>query len=104
MKSTMLVIARTDAESGKLISSTVDVEDHEFIKGTTVPGKPLAELIADAEAKGASGAQINDIEKEWTEKHHLMTFSEGKLRRGHLKFPSNPFSSCGGRNKGVDNR
>lgn len=28
----MLLIARTDAESGKLISSTVDILDHEFIK------------------------------------------------------------------------
>ncbi|KAL0580669.1 mitochondrial 2-methylisocitrate lyase [Marasmius crinis-equi] len=76
MKSTMLVIARTDAESGKLISSTVDIEDHEFIKGTTVPGKPLAQLIAEAEARGASGEDINVIEKEWTEKHHLVTFGE----------------------------
>ncbi|KAF9270781.1 isocitrate lyase and phosphorylmutase [Marasmius fiardii PR-910] len=76
IKSTMLTIARTDAESGKLISSTVDVEDHEFIKGTTVPGKPVAELIAEAEMKGASGEEINRIEKEWTEQHHLVTFSQ----------------------------
>lgn len=29
----MLLIARTDAESARLISSTVDVADHEFILG-----------------------------------------------------------------------
>ena len=32
MYNNMLLIARTDAESGKLISSTVDILDHEFIK------------------------------------------------------------------------
>lgn len=32
MYNPMLLIARTDAESGKLISSTVDILDHEFIK------------------------------------------------------------------------
>lgn len=31
--SSNLVIARTDSESGKLISSNIDVRDHEFIKG-----------------------------------------------------------------------
>ena len=32
LRHTMLLIARTDAESAKLISSTVDVLDHEFIR------------------------------------------------------------------------
>ena len=40
-----LVIARTDSESGKLISSAVDVRDHEFIKGVTEDGEPLAETL-----------------------------------------------------------
>ncbi|KAL0066537.1 mitochondrial 2-methylisocitrate lyase [Marasmius tenuissimus] len=76
LKSTMLIIARTDAESGKLISSTVDVADHEFVKGTTVPGKPLAELIAEAEGRGAEGKEIDRIEREWGEVHRLVTFGE----------------------------
>ncbi|KAK1218684.1 mitochondrial 2-methylisocitrate lyase [Marasmius sp. AFHP31] len=76
MKSTMLVIARTDAESGKLISSTVDVADHEFIKGTTVPGKPLAEVLAEAELKGVEGKEVDRIEGEWMREHGLVTFGE----------------------------
>ena len=72
----MLLIARTDAESAKLISSTVDVLDHEFIKGTTVPGKPLAEVIAEAEMDGKSGPEIDAIEKEWLEAHPMCTFNE----------------------------
>ncbi|KAF7337673.1 Isocitrate lyase [Mycena sanguinolenta] len=53
MKSTMLLLARTDSESAKLLSSSVDAEDHEFILGTTKGGsKGLAQVLADAEARG----------------------------------------------------
>ncbi|KAI0347990.1 isocitrate lyase [Trametopsis cervina] len=76
LRNTMLLIARTDAESAKLVSSTVDVLDHEFIRGTTVPGKGLAEVIQAAEARGATGAEVNKIEKEWLEEHPLCTFNE----------------------------
>ena len=78
MKSTMLLIARTDSESGKLISSNVDISDHEFIVGTTTKGtNSLAQVLAEAEAKGATGAEIDLLEKEWTESHHMCTFNEG---------------------------
>ena len=78
MKSTMLLIARTDSESGKLISSNVDISDHEFIMGTTTKGTDsLAHVLAEAEAKGATGAEIDLLEKEWTESHHMCTFNEG---------------------------
>ncbi|KAJ3895825.1 isocitrate lyase [Lentinula edodes] len=76
MKNTMLLIARTDAESAKLISSTVDLEDHEFILGTTVQGKALAEVLAEAESKGASGTEIDQLEKDWTETHYMCTFNQ----------------------------
>ncbi|KAJ4485663.1 isocitrate lyase [Lentinula aciculospora] len=76
MKNTMLLIARTDAESAKLISSTVDLEDHEFILGTTIPGKALADILAEAESRGASGPEIDQLEKDWTDTHHLRTFNQ----------------------------
>ncbi|KAH8835636.1 isocitrate lyase [Flagelloscypha sp. PMI_526] len=77
MKSTMLVIARTDADSGNLISSTVDVADHPFIKGTITPDTlGLADAIAAAEASGASGFEIDQVEKDWTASHVLCTFNE----------------------------
>jgi len=77
MKSTMLLIARTDSESGKLISSNVDILDHEFIVGTTTKGTDsLAQVLAEAEAKGATGAEIDRLEREWTESHHMCTFNE----------------------------
>jgi isocitrate lyase len=76
LKSTMLVIARTDSESGKLISSTVDIDDHEFILGTTLKGKSLAQVLAEAEASGATGPEVDLLEKEWTESHKLCTFNE----------------------------
>lgn len=46
-------------------------------RGTTVPGKGLAESIQQAEARGATGPEIDNIEREWLESHPLITFNEG---------------------------
>ncbi len=74
----MLLIARTDSESAKLLSSTVDASDHEFILGTTTQGvKALAEVLADAEASGVSGAEIDALEQKWTASVNLCTFNQG---------------------------
>ncbi|KDR85654.1 hypothetical protein GALMADRAFT_234647 [Galerina marginata CBS 339.88] len=77
MKSNMLLIARTDSESGKLISSNIDVVDHEFIVGTTTKGTDsLAQVLAEAEARGATGAEVDLLEEEWTESHEMCTFNQ----------------------------
>lgn len=74
----MLLIARTDAESANLLSANVDIADHEFILGTTVSSvKALNQLIADAEASGATGADIDQLEKDWTASHEMCTFNKG---------------------------
>lgn len=74
----MLVIARTDAESARLISSTVDVRDHPFIQGTTVrgDGKGLAETLDFAEQTGKSGAEVDALEAKWISEHPVCTFGE----------------------------
>lgn len=75
-----LLIARTDAESAKLISGTADGRDHEFILGVeTYQGEKagLAEEIAKAERNGKSGDEINKIEAEWMGNVDLVTFDEG---------------------------
>ena len=76
-----LAIARTDAESAKLISSTADTRDHEFVLGVETEGReslrPLAEEIARAEREGKLGAQIDELEKSWTSSVKLVTFDEG---------------------------
>lgn len=77
LKSTMHLIARTDSESGKLIASNVDVADHEFILGTTTGGTDsLAQVLSDAEARGASGTEVDRLEKEWTASHKMVTFNQ----------------------------
>lgn len=97
----MLVIARTDAESGRLVSSSVDAGDHpwviifhhvfrprviddlrgnSFILGTTTPGRPLAEALAGA----INATDAARIEKEWDVTHALMTFDEGKSPFSHI--------------------
>ncbi|KAL1636392.1 mitochondrial 2-methylisocitrate lyase [Diplodia intermedia] len=72
-----LVIARTDSESGKLLSSAIDVRDHEFILGVTEDVEPLAETLQEMEMKGASGAEIDAFEAQWVKNHKLVTFDEG---------------------------
>ncbi len=72
-----LVIARTDAESGKLLSSAIDVRDHEFILGITEEVPPLSEVLQEMEAKGATGRDIDAFESEWVKNHPLLTFDEG---------------------------
>jgi isocitrate/methylisocitrate lyase len=72
-----LVIARTDSESGKLISSAVDVRDHEFILGTMEDTEPLSETLQAMEREGASAAEIDAYEMDWVKTHKLVTFDEG---------------------------
>jgi len=81
-----LVIARTDSESGKLLSSAIDVRDHEFILGVTEDVEPLAEVLQRMEMEGAAGAQIDKYEADWVKKHKLVTFDEAVV--AHLKSES----------------
>jgi isocitrate lyase len=78
-----LVIARTDSESGKLLSSAIDVRDHEFILGVTEDTEPLAETLQAMELQGAPGAEIDSFEADWVEKHTLVTVDEAV--QAHLK-------------------
>jgi isocitrate lyase len=77
-----LLIARTDAESAKLISSTADARDHEFLLGVETEGKSdlrsLADEIAEAERLGKGADEVNDVEKRWTDAVELVTFDEGE--------------------------
>ena len=74
-----LVIARTDSESGKLLSSAIDVRDHEFILGVTENTEPLAEVLQHMELSGAAGPEIDKFEAEWVKTHKLVTFDEAVL-------------------------
>lgn len=76
MGSENLVIARTDSESGKLISSAVDTRDHEFILGVASNAEPLAEILQKMESDGLPGPEIDKFEAEWVKSHRLVTFDE----------------------------
>ncbi|OJJ43052.1 hypothetical protein ASPZODRAFT_1207874 [Penicilliopsis zonata CBS 506.65] len=71
-----LVIARTDSESGKLISSAIDARDHEFILGVTEDVEPLAETLQAMEREGAAASEIDAYELDWVKRHKLVTFDE----------------------------
>ncbi|KAF5005768.1 hypothetical protein FDECE_7810 [Fusarium decemcellulare] len=75
-----LIIARTDSESGKLLSSAIDVRDHEFILGVADPSiEPLAETIQAMEAEGAVGAEIDAFEAQWVKSTKLVSFDEAAV-------------------------
>ncbi|KAE8159544.1 isocitrate lyase [Aspergillus tamarii] len=76
MGSENLLIARTDSESGKLLSSAIDVRDHEFILGVTEETEPLAETLQAMEREGAAPAEIDAYELDWVKSHRLVTFDE----------------------------
>ncbi|KAI0308094.1 isocitrate lyase and phosphorylmutase [Multifurca ochricompacta] len=82
LQHTMLLIARTDAESARLLSSTVDARDHPYIRGvrTRLPDGSrrlaLAEVLDRAEAEGQCGAEIDDLEAKWLSGVNLITFDE----------------------------
>ncbi|OBT66531.1 hypothetical protein VE03_03667 [Pseudogymnoascus sp. 23342-1-I1] len=81
MGSENLVIARTDSESGKLISSAIDVRDHEFILGVADPAiKPLAETLQAMEQSGAKGSEIDAFEAEWVKNTKLVSFDEAAVQ------------------------
>ena len=75
-----LLIARTDAESGSLLSSAVDVRDHEFILGVATEEEPLAERLQAMELEGATAEEMNVFEATWVQQHELMTFDQGTCR------------------------
>lgn len=77
MGSENLLIARTDSESGKLLSSAIDVRDHEFILGVAEEAEPLAETLQEMEKDGASPEEINAYESKWVKSHKLVTFDQG---------------------------
>jgi isocitrate lyase len=82
MGSENLVIARTDSESGKLLSSAIDSRDHEFILGIAEAGvEPLAETLQAMEMAGASGAEIDAFESDWVKSTELMTCDEAVVKQ-----------------------
>ncbi|KAI0068044.1 isocitrate lyase and phosphorylmutase [Artomyces pyxidatus] len=82
LQHTMLLIARTDAESARLLSSTVDARDHPYVRGvkTRLPDGTrrigLAEVLDRAEAAGRSGADIDQLEEDWMASAELTTFDQ----------------------------
>src|SRR5271169_4570994 len=76
-----ILIARTDSESGKLLSSNIDPRDHEFLLGIEhVKANNIqsqSQTLFDLEMSGATAHEINAAELEWTKSHPLFTFTQG---------------------------
>lgn len=79
-----LVIARTDSESGKLLSSAIDLRDHEFILGVIDEKlESLAHTLQEMENRGATAGDINAYEMDWISNTKLMTCDEAVYQKLH---------------------
>jgi len=80
-----ILIARTDSESGKLLSSNIDPRDHEFLLGVAdVKAKNIesqSQLLHELQLNGATADEINEAELKWTRSHPLITFAQGPPNR-----------------------
>merc|ERR1719181_883475 len=65
LNSTLVVVARTDAEAATLLDSNIDPLDHPHIKGATVQG---VETLSEAIMKGT--------DKDWEDRAGCMTFPD----------------------------
>lgn len=75
MNAETVIVARTDAESATLLDCNVDPRDHPFIIGSTNPDiLGLNESLREAEAKGASQADLQQINASWDNKAGLCTY------------------------------
>lgn len=82
-----LIIARTDSESGKLLTSAIDVRDHEYILGITEDAEPLAETLQTMDMEGAAAAEIDAYEAQWIKDHRLVTFDEAAIAHINVTKP-----------------
>lgn len=99
-----LIIARTDSESGSLLSSSIDPNDHEFILGVTNrDAKPLNEVLAEAQARGLPTSEVNKLEDEWLKKNQLKTFDEAVLDKLKELGKEDVFSTYLEKSKGKSN-
>lgn len=85
MNTNNLVIARTDSLNSKLISSTVDPRDHEFVKGIINKSSniiPLSDQIIKLQSRKEcnqntlSSSSFATLEQEWYDHNKLYTFNE----------------------------
>lgn len=72
-----LIIARTDSCNAKLLSSSSDPRDHEFIKGVIDPNLTAwSEELIDMETTNTERSIIQERELKWYNNNQLMTFDE----------------------------
>ncbi|KAF8538526.1 isocitrate lyase [Trichophaea hybrida] len=73
----LIAVARTDSEAATLITTSVDTRDHPFILGSTNPElRPLAPLLAEAEAARKNGDALQQIEDEYMAQANIMLFDD----------------------------
>jgi isocitrate lyase len=73
--SSLILIARTDAEAANLLDSNIDGRDHPFILGVTNPQvSSLSEVLLQTPSH-----QVSSVTQEWKKQASMMTFGEAVL-------------------------
>jgi isocitrate lyase len=73
----LVIVARTDSEAATLLDSNIDPRDHPFIIGATnAELEGLVSLLSSAQERGASQAEVQEINNTWDQKAGLMTYFE----------------------------
>ncbi|KAK9455746.1 isocitrate lyase [Dipodascopsis uninucleata] len=103
MGTSNILIARTDAESASLLSSAVDPLDHDFILGVAKKTKPLSEVLFDAERRGCTPLELNELEAIWMDEAELVTFEEAVVQYLQSTGKSDRIESLLPRIKGLSN-
>ncbi|KAI5788894.1 isocitrate lyase [Peziza echinospora] len=76
----LLSVARTDSEAATLITSTIDPRDHSFILGCTNPDlEPLPAVMGRAEAAGATGEKLQQVEDDWLRKANIQLYDDAVI-------------------------
>ncbi|KAI0464455.1 isocitrate lyase 1 [Komagataella kurtzmanii] len=76
-QSDLIAVARTDSEAATLLTSTIDKRDHYFVIGATNPDIPdLIDVLTEAELQGKYGAELSQLEADWSKKAGLKLYHE----------------------------
>ncbi|CCF56491.1 hypothetical protein KAFR_0B01930 [Kazachstania africana CBS 2517] len=77
-----LIIARTDACNSRLIGSSSDPRDHQYIKGTIGSNVTAwVDSLTEMKSKSIDYKGVSEAEAQWYETHELFTYDEAVERQ-----------------------
>ncbi|KXN69020.1 Phosphoenolpyruvate/pyruvate domain-containing protein, partial [Conidiobolus coronatus NRRL 28638] len=86
MDTETVVFTKLSSLQAGYVASNLDTRDHPYILGATVPTRPLAEVLREAQASGASTPdQLNFIRNSWMNNANVLTYRDAIAQAIRLK-------------------